>query len=146
MLSRNEPPVHGATSDWGYFSADCWLTAACWHIPSVIPDMAYSGCGCRRWDCREVVGLCSYRRISQLESSPWRISVPFCGLILSHCCSRDILKDGVFPLYQQAVATEGVECSLFFSGHSLWRFPPPHHIQRGGCLQLAELLPVITLR
>jgi hypothetical protein len=30
---------------------------------------------------------------------------------------------------------------LAFSGHSLWRWPPPHRRQRGGCLQFAQTWP-----
>jgi hypothetical protein len=32
----------------------------------------------------------------------------------------------------------GVVVVLSLSGHSLCRWRPPHHIQRGGCLQIAQ--------
>jgi hypothetical protein len=43
----------------------------------------------------------------------------------------------------------GVEPSLPFSGHSLWRWPPPYHRQRGRllavCPDVAELLAIVAL-
>jgi hypothetical protein len=35
----------------------------------------------------------------------------------------------------------GMEEVFPFSGHSLCRWPPPHHKQRGGCLQFAQTWP-----
>jgi hypothetical protein len=32
-----------------------------------------------------------------------------------------------------------------FSGHSLCRWPPPHHKHQGVCLQLAKVLSVVAL-
>jgi hypothetical protein len=34
-----------------------------------------------------------------------------------------------------------IDAVLPFSGHSMCRLPPPHHIQQGGCLQLAQTRP-----
>jgi hypothetical protein len=35
----------------------------------------------------------------------------------------------------------GVDVVFPFSGHSLCRYSPPHHKQRGGCLQFAQTWP-----
>jgi hypothetical protein len=42
---------------------------------------------------------------------------------------------------QLAVAACGFDSVLPFSGQSLCRWPPPHHKQRGGSLQFAQIWP-----
>jgi len=47
----------------------------------------------------KVPGLLPGEEDYQLKSSSWRIPVHFCrGIFLSHGCSRDNLRDEVFPL------------------------------------------------
>jgi hypothetical protein len=100
MLSRKEPPLHAATTDWA-----CWVLQTVVTLLSAHSLLPSSPTGpAKAADLRglqprkNLLGLCTWRSLSQLKSSPWRLSVPFCGVILLlHGCSRNNLGNEVFP-------------------------------------------------
>jgi hypothetical protein len=67
---------------------------------------------------------------SSLCSSPFAWLQPRCGAGWGFSLSTRVQLQQL-----------NVQFVLIFSGHSLCRWPPPHHKYRGGCLQLAYIGP-----
>jgi hypothetical protein len=107
---------------------------------------------------RKLMGWCTWRRrLSQLNSSPWKLSV-LCRVVpLSHGCSRRIWGRRYFLFYQCAVAAAGVVCLYPFLRAlpmEVAAFAPQTSEDGGGggwevfavSVDMAELLTVIALR
>jgi hypothetical protein len=52
--------------------------------------------------------------------------------------SRQLVQWGYPPSTNLQLQHVRIDTVLSFSGHSFCRWPPSHHIQQGGCLQLAH--------
>jgi hypothetical protein len=74
-----------------------------------------------------------------LEDPFWaRCPLLLCSLPFAWLQPRYDAGWGFAPSTRAQLQQHGVDPVFVFSGHSLCRWPPPHHKHQGGCLQLVQ--------
>jgi hypothetical protein len=133
ILSRGKLFVFGARTDWPAFCCSYWgePQGPCIPLyPDLPPDVSESAAvpvlpgRAAAWVMSGVVRL--------EDNTPPPRFTPGCSL-------RLLFLDLLFLISDPPDNLRDGGCSS--SGHSLCRWPPPHHKQLGGCLQFAQTRP-----
>jgi hypothetical protein len=142
--------TRGAWTDWPVVSCNAGVLIFCFAGVGGGATGTWLACGCCCWSpLFRSAAAKETRGVMMLEENTLPVVVLGVLCVILLCISslaylqpRYFAEYGLSPSANLQLQHVGVEAELPFSGHSLFRWRPWYHKQRGGgCLQLAQTWP-----